>query len=83
MQEVSVLSGDQLIYQSIKCEPEPTTNTNDKKNLNAPPPNNPQATNTPIPSSSPGLLMTSGAAYKPPEASNNWKADIKVCNHCL
>lgn len=66
MQEVSVLSGDQLMYQSMKCEPPETPP--ERTGVNPPNPSSPSA----------GILITSGASYKVPEASNNWKAEVKV-----
>jgi hypothetical protein len=66
MQEVSVVSGDQLIYQSMKCEPPETPP--ERLNINTKTANNPTA--------SAGILIT---GYKAPEASNNWKSEVKVC----
>ena len=71
MQEVSVLSGDQLMYQSMKCEPPETPN--EPNGLNTSNNNNPTA------SSPAGILISSVGSYKVPEASNNWKAEVKVC----
>eukprot|EP00026_Physarum_polycephalum_P007369 Phypoly_transcript_07428.p1 GENE.Phypoly_transcript_07428~~Phypoly_transcript_07428.p1 ORF type:complete len:444 (+),score=108.09 Phypoly_transcript_07428:147-1478(+) len=61
--EVSVLSGDQLMFQSMKCEP-PETPPERSAGGNMGNPNSPSA----------GLLMT---GYKVPEATNNWKAEVK------
>jgi hypothetical protein len=71
MQEVSVLSGDQLMFQSMKCEPPET-----------PPERTGMSTSisgSTSPTASAGILITSGGSYKVPEASNNWKAEVKVC----
>lgn len=69
MQEVSVLSGDQLMYKSMICEPPETP---PEQKLSAPKSANATA--------SAGILMGGGAGtYKVPEASNNWKAEVKVC----
>jgi hypothetical protein len=60
--EVSVLSGDQLMYQSMKCEPPET------------PPEKMAPPSASSPTASAGLLISS---YKVPEATNNWKAEVK------
>jgi hypothetical protein len=66
-----VLSGDQLMFQSMKCEPPDTPPERSAAGSNMGNPGNPN-------SPSAGVLMTGGREYKVPEASNNWKAEVKV-----
>lgn len=60
------------MYQSMKCEPPKSPTERRKLNISSPTETN---SNT---AASAGILITSTPAYKPPEAQNNWKAEIKV-----
>lgn len=59
------------MYQSMKCEPPETPPAG---GMGVPPPNT-------TPTASAGILISSGGlssgGYKVPEASNNWKAEVK------